>query len=364
MPHGTVEVLGHGLGATDSIVPTASIQGLAADVLLSQPGRVILQVPEEAASGPVVVHRQGAESNAVQLRVATLIAENLNPVSNPAIDAAGNVYATFSGPRGQSVPISVIRIDQNQEMKPFARGIMNATGLAFDRKGNLYVSSRHEGTVYRVSPDGATSVYAEGMGVATGIAFDSNGNLYVSSRHEGTVYRVSPDGATSVYAEGMGVATGIAFDSNGNLYVGDRSGTIFKIAQEDRQIFVFATLEPSVAAYHLAFADDDTLYVTGPTISGHDAINAIDLAGTPRVFYRGLGRPQGLAVAANGDVYVAASLHGRRGIVRVASNGKAEIAASGSGLVGLALRPDGDAVLATNDAVYHLELGVKGRRLA
>jgi sugar lactone lactonase YvrE len=324
MPHGTVEVLGHGLGATDSIVPTASVQGLAADVLLSQPGRVILQVPEEAASGPVVVHRQGAESNAVELRVATLIAENLNPVSNPAIDAAGNVYATFSGPRGQSVPISVIRIDQNQEMKPFARGIMNATGLAFDRKGNLYVSSRHEGTVYRVSPDGATSVYAEGMGVATGIAFDSNGNLYV----------------------------------------GDRSGTIFKIAQEDRQIFVFATLEPSVAAYHLAFADDDTLYVTGPTISGHDAINAIDSAGTPRVFYRGLGRPQGLAVAANGDVYVAASLHGRRGIVRVASNGKAEIAASGSGLVGLALRPDGDAVLATNNAVYHLELGVKGRRLA
>jgi len=324
MPHGTVEVRGQGLGATDSIVPTASVQGLSADVLLSQPGRVILQVPEEAASGPVIVHRQGAESNAVQLRVATLIAENLNPVSNPAIDAAGNVYATFSGPRGQSVPISVIRIDQNQEMKPFARGIMNATGLAFDRTGNLYVSSRHEGTVYRVSPDGATSVYAEGMGVATGIAFDSNGNLYV----------------------------------------GDRSGTIFKIAQEDRQIFVFATLEPSVAAYHLAFADDDTLYVTGPTISGHDAINAIDLAGTPRVFYRGLGRPQGLAVAANGDVYVAASLHGRRGIVRVASNGKAEIAASGSGLVGLALRPDGDAVLATNDAVYHLELGVKGRRLA
>src|ERR1700730_5589159 len=219
MPHGTVEVLGHGLGATDSIVPTASVQGLAADVLLSQPGRVILQVPEEAASGPVVVHRQGAESNAVELRVATLIAENLNPVSNPAIDAAGNVYATFSGPRGQSVPISVIRIDQNQEMKPFARGIMNATGLAFDRKGNLYVSSRHEGTVYRVTPDGATSVYAEGMGVATGIAFDSNGNLYV----------------------------------------GDRSGTIFKIAQ-DRQIFVFATLEPSIAAYHLAFGLDGTLF--------------------------------------------------------------------------------------------------------
>ena len=56
----------------------------------------------------------------------------------------------------------------------------------------------------------------------------------------------------------MGVATGLAFDAVGNLYVGDRSGTIFKIAP-DRQIFVFATLEPSVAAYHLAFAPNRTL---------------------------------------------------------------------------------------------------------
>lgn len=324
MPRGTVEALGQGLGADGDTPPTARIQNLAADVVLSQPRRIIFQVPEEAASGPVVVHGHGGQSNAVELRVATQLADNLNPVSNPAVDAAGNIYATFSGPRGQSVPISVVRIDHNQELKPFARGIMNATGLAFDRTGNLYVSSRHEGTVYRVTADGATSVYAEGMGVATGIAFDSKGNLYV----------------------------------------GDRSGTIFKIAHEDRQIFVFATLEPSVAAYHLAFADDDTLYVTGPTISGHDAVHAIDSAGTGRVFYRGLGRPQGLAVAANGDVYVTASLHGRRGVVRVTSNGLAEMAVSGNGLVGIALRPDGDAVLATNDAVYHLELGAKGRRLA
>jgi hypothetical protein len=323
MPRGAVEVLGQGLSAAGDVTPTARVHGISADILLSQPGRVILQVPEDAASGPVVVHRNGTESNAVELRVATLLAENLNPVSNPAVDAAGNVYATFSGPRGQSVPISVVQIDHNQEMKAYARGIMNATGIAFDRVGQLYVSSRHEGTVYRVDRDGNSSVYAEGMGVATGIAFDSGGNLYV----------------------------------------GDRSGTIFKIAKEDRQIFVFATLEPSVAAYHLAFADDDTLYVTGPTISGHDAVYAINTTGATGVLYRGLGRPQGLAVAANGDVYVAASLHGRRGIVRITRKGAAEIAASGSGLIGLALRPDGDAILATNDAVYHLELGVKGRKL-
>ncbi len=71
------------------------------------------------------------------------------------------------------------------------------------------------------------------------------------------------NGTMTTYAEGMGVATGIAFDRNQNLYVGDRSGTIFKIGR-DQQVFVFATLEPSVSAYHLAFGPQGDLFVTGP----------------------------------------------------------------------------------------------------
>ena len=98
------------------------------------------------------------------------------------------------------------------------------------------------------------------------IAFDRAGQMYVSSRYDGTVYRVAPNGTMSAYAEGMGVATGLAFDREENLYVGDRSGTIFKINRE-RQIFVFATLEPSVSAYHLAFSPTGDLFVTGPTTS-------------------------------------------------------------------------------------------------
>ena len=59
---------------------------------------------------------------------------------------------------------------------------MNATGLAFGPDGHLYASSRAEGTVYRISPEGAISTYAEGMGIATGIAFDRDGNLFVGDR--------------------------------------------------------------------------------------------------------------------------------------------------------------------------------------
>ena len=120
------------------------------------------------------------------------MAEGLHPVANPAVDAEGNVYATFSGARGQSVPVSIFSIARDFEVRPFVRGILNATGLAFDADGTLYASSRAEGTVYRISPAGAVTTYAEGMGIATGIAFDRDGNLFVGDR-SGTIFKVGPE---------------------------------------------------------------------------------------------------------------------------------------------------------------------------
>jgi sugar lactone lactonase YvrE len=322
LPGGEVEVTGANLGAISYRRPVAMVGELAAPVLMSRSKRIVLRIPEEAESGRLRILQNGAQSNSVDLSVATLLATGVHAVSSPAVDREGNIYLTFSGTRGQETPVSVFRIERDGEMRPFLSGIMNATGLA--------------------------------MG--------EDGNLYVSSRQEGTVYRVTPSGAASVYAEGMGIATGMAFDAEGNLYVGDRSGTIFKIAP-DRQIFVFATLEPSVAAYHLAFGVDGTLYVTGPTTSSYDNLYAIDRDGATTVFYRGLGRPQGVAVDVAGAVYVAASLGGRRGVVRVTQSDEAALAVAGSGIVGFTFVPGGNALVATNSSVYHVPLGIEGWRL-
>jgi sugar lactone lactonase YvrE len=265
-----------------------------------------------------VVATDGHVSNPQTVKVAVPIAESLHPVTNPAIDAEGNIYVTFSGSRGQKVPVSIFKIDTNYNVKPFVSEMMNPTSIAFDRQGQMYVSSRFDGAVYRVAPNGTMTTYAEGMGVATGIAFD---------REE-------------------------------SLYVGDRNGTIFKIAR-DQQVFVFATLEMSVSAYHLAFGPHGDLFVTGP----NDRVFKIDPSGTVSAFYKGLGRPQGLAFDVDGNLYVAASLSGTRGIVRIAPDGKARLEVSGQGLVGLAFAPGRSLILATTSAVHHLSLNVQGLHL-
>jgi hypothetical protein len=328
MPGGEVELRGSGLQAAGGALPQVTVGDTPVYLALSRAGRAVIRIPEGTISGDVVLSRGGGLSNSLELRVAVPMAENLHPVANPAVDADGNVYATVSGARGQSVPVSVFSIARDFEVRPFVRDLLNATGLAFDAAGYLYVSSRAEGTVYRVSPAGAISTYAEGMGIATGIAFDRDGNLFV----------------------------------------GDRSGTIFKVGPDkgpgaDREIFVVATLEPSIAAYHLAFNDEGTLFVTGPTTSSNQSIYAVDRDGRTTAFYQGLGRPQGMAFDVDGNLYVAASLQGQRGIVRITPGREATLAVSGNDLVGLAFLEDGCAVLATRDALYHVALDIEGRRL-
>jgi len=213
-----------------------------------------------------------------------------------------------------------------------------------------------------VSPDGRGTPFVTGILNATGLAFSPDGDLFVTSRAEGNVYRVDAAGEFTKYVEGMGVATGAAFDAQGNLFVGDRSGTIFKIDPQ-RRIFVYATLEPSPAAYHIAVNAAGVLFVTGPTLSSNDAIWIVDTEGQAAVWYRGLGRPQGLALSREGDVYVAACLQGRRGLVRITPQGEASLALSGVNIVGLAFSPLGTTVLATNEAVYNVDMGIEGLAL-
>jgi sugar lactone lactonase YvrE len=319
---GELQIRGTGFCSDGQARALVRFGGLDASLLVSSDRYLVARVPEGAVSSDLIVGSGDQTSNSCAVEIGVAIADNMHPVANPAIDQSGNIYVTVSGSRGQKVPVSIYKIDSNYSVKPFSSDIMNPTGMAFDRENTLYVSSRHDGTIYRAAPNGTATVYAEGMGIATGIAFDEGGFLYV----------------------------------------GDRSGTVFKIAP-DRQIFVFATLEPSISAYHLAFGPDGYLYVTGPTTSSYDCVYRISTAGDVEKFYRGLGRPQGMAFDVHGNLYVAASQAGRKGIFRISPQGQSELVVSGVGLVGLAFTSGPAAILASNQMVYHLSWDVRGRPL-
>jgi sugar lactone lactonase YvrE len=319
IPGGEFQIRGKGLSS--SARPHVKFGELIAPIVIGSDSFAIVRVPEGASATEMIVGNDHQASAPWTCGIGIQIADSLHPVSNPVIDRYGNIYTTFSGSPGQKTPVSVYKIDNNYRPKALVTDLMNATGLAFD----------------------------------------SDGVLYISSRHDGIVYQVSPAGNTSIYVEGMGVATGIVFDQDGNLYVGDRSGTIFKISRQ-RQIYVFATLEPSIAAYHLAFGPEDYLYVTGPTTSSFDSVYRISHAGQVETFYRGLGRPQGMGLDAKGNLYVASSLGGRRGVVRLTPAAKAELFLSGPAIVGLAFAPSKAMILATNNSIFRVETGIEGRR--
>ena len=119
-------------------------------------------------------------------------------------------------------------------------------------------------------------------------------------------------------------------------------------------------LEPSIAAYHLAFGPSNNLYVTGPTTSSYDHVYRINPAGEVTSFYRGLGRPQGLAFDVEGNLYVAASLGGRRGVLRLTPKAQAELVIAGQGIVGLAFARNRSMVLTTNSSVFDLPIDIEG----
>jgi sugar lactone lactonase YvrE len=312
IPGGDFEIRGSHLAGGEG-QPIVRFGGIEARLVIGGAHRIVVRVPDEAVEGSLTIESQGTSSSVRACALGKAIAEDLHPVASPAVDSEGNIYTTRSGTRGEEVPISVFKIDTANNTHAFASEIVNPTGLV-------------------VAP---------------------SGELLVSGRHNGTVYTVTPSGSVSTYAEGMGVATGMAMDGDGNLYVGDRTGTIFKIAP-DRQIFVFATAEPSIAAFHLAFGPDGYLYLTGPTTSSFDCVQRITPDGDVEEYLRGFGRPQGIAFDREGRLYLAASYQGHKGVFRIDQDKSVTQAVSGPGIVGLAFLPSGDMAITTSSSVYRL----------
>jgi sugar lactone lactonase YvrE len=129
----------------------------------------------------------------------------------------------------------------------------NASGLAFNAQGDLFIAAGPFGEVVRIrggelnpAKPGSAQTFATGTPGANGVAFDRQGNLYVSGGGSGIVYRVGPGGGaaqpavqvekfTRTLPDGKAqqaiVANGLEFDAKGNLYIADTArGAVWRVA--------------------------------------------------------------------------------------------------------------------------------------
>ena len=332
IPGGEIAIRCEGFRLDPGTADGVYIEGMQCRIVAASVNRVLAIVPDDVAGvnspdekTPVHLESFGAISNTAFLTVGRRLADGMHIVANPAVDPADDaLILTRSGSRGQHLPVTLFRLEPDGYLDEMPEAILNPTGIAFDRQGQMFVANRAQGEVYAVSRDGGSTVYATGLGIATGLAFDKKDQMYV----------------------------------------GDRSGTIYRV-RDLGETETFTVMEASVAAYHMAFGPDGRLFMTSPGLASHDAVHVIDHEGFDEKYFRGLGRPQGLAFDKAGNLYIAACYQGRHGIVRITPNAReCTHFAAGNNLVGLCFTRNGEMIAATNDSVFKIPCGIEGTLLS
>jgi sugar lactone lactonase YvrE len=316
VPGGRVVISGAHLPMPADGPPHVLVGSEAAQVVAASRSFVRLIVPPSVDGGTTAVRIEELRGETVYLEIARVLTSGIHQVDSPVFDRDGRLYVTHSGGRDSKVAVPLYRITRDGSREPLPVEIANPTSLAIGPDGSLYVSSRFEGRVYRLEDDRA-----------------------------------------EVYASELGVPTGLAIAPDGTLFVGDRSGSILRVSP-DRQVETFASLPPSVAAFHLAMGPDGSVYATSPTLSSHDPIYRITPDRLVDVVCDGFGRPQGLAFDPSGVLHVVEALAGSAGLYRVDLGQtpiRPELVLTAPSLVGVAFDPAGGIVLASNDTIWRLE---------
>jgi sugar lactone lactonase YvrE len=155
-----------------------------------------------------------------------------------ATDAPGNVYAGVATFNPETHGVWKISKSGQQEVLATLPLTSLPNGLAFDKRGDLYVSDSFMGAIWRINSQGDVEMWiadplllgdpsSPGFVVgANGIAFDKDGSLFIANTNYGRIVKVpvNPDGtagSSEVVVEDMGLigADGVAFDNHRNLYV-------------------------------------------------------------------------------------------------------------------------------------------------
>jgi sugar lactone lactonase YvrE len=291
---------------------------------------ILMVLAVATVAGPALTGSAAGDSSGAAIRPApddasfTTIFKSPLGIEGLTGDGEGNLYTTGRG--GDPCPVTRVPVSGGD---PVVVGNVPApcspSGIAFDAAGRLYVADDDE--VLVLTPNAANpptaTVFAEGVPGANGIAFDRRGDLWVSdgTTGQGRVWRVGSDGEpTEVFrvqpmanevnlVNGVGgvgrdvrslppgtilitpesrsaantagsqplVANGLAFNREGVLFVADTArGAIWRVRLDRRgglrsPVGCDTTFTPNTLCL-------DNVFVAHPYLEGVDGI-ALDRAG-------------------------------------------------------------------------------------
>jgi hypothetical protein len=149
-----------------------------------------------------------------------------------AFDSSGNLFVmaqAFPGPG----PSTIYKFTPGGVQSTFGSIPGTGVGIAFDGAGNLFAADSHDQTIYKFTPDGTSSIFAGPSAFdpdqgPSGLAFDRFGNLFVSTVgsqppvvNGDSILKFTPEGVGSPFATGLNDPRGLAFDRSGNLFVAE-----------------------------------------------------------------------------------------------------------------------------------------------
>lgn len=211
-------------------------------------------------------------------------------------------------------------------LAPTPQRNLSSDGLAVDENGNIYLacgSRSSSGEVYRITPDGVTTLLAEiPKNGLSGIEWWPKTQEIVGGQlRQGGLIAVSMDGTLREIVPGNGIVTpmGMAFSPCGDLAVANDDGgmmALFNPTGEVSWFFDYPSFTPPTP--FVAFATDGTLFASVGAPSMPEEILTVPPGSTPRTLVKST-MPYGLAYRDDGTLFAAETSLGR--IVKIDPNG-------------------------------------------
>ncbi len=176
--------------------------------------------------------------------------------------------------------------------------IVHPGGIDVDADGNVFVISRGDETIYKISPGGEKNAFVTEIPANGGIHFGPDNFLYVCEQNEGKIVRISSDGAT--IEDVVELESPIDFDWNmdGTMYIVSNWVGIFKYTGQDSVEQVATIGSPKTCrvfenALYVATSWDNQLLKFEITSSG---LENMEVLAEPEL-------PMGMEIANDGTIY-------------------------------------------------------------